>query len=231
MESQIEDADIPEDEATTVTNSSPLELANAEMAAMLVQLKPLAKDHAMLRRRINELAVFADRFYPNRKECKAKADTKYNSTPEEEIFFEHRKQYEFLMTIIAECRSHIADCVKPTSKETIVALAECTGNLRALEDKAAKRLEAMNDILASLRKYLADKEQKMIGLLHDRAQLVQAAMFHKDKMEIARNAIENSGDIKQRLATKYGMTLEQIDQMEAAQPALLQEMDAVKDAG
>ncbi len=233
MDAQPEDAESSEESEITVTDSSPLQLANAEMAAMFKQLKLLTNDHAMMRRRLHTLAIFADRKFPSGQVYKDKAQTAYNASPEEELFFEHRLHYEQLnasLTAAHTAMASLTDAGKSSSEYAKEVLA-CLRAIQDLEGRAEKRLEAMSDILEGLRKQLADKEAKMITLTHDRSQLVQAAMFHKDKMEIARDTIVASGDIKQRLATKYNLSVEEVEAMVNARPALLEEMDADKKAG
>ncbi len=85
----------------------------------------------------------------------------------------------------------------------------------------------MNTIMQGLRKQMSDKEDKIMTILHERAMLVVNQLQHKDRMELARDTSPTSADIKKRLAEKYGLTMDQLDVMIEAKPALLEEMDAV----
>lgn len=207
-----------------------LALAKPELKAMLEQLVPLARDHKALRGRLNRMAVFAERTLPD-KSVRPVTNVNWNATPEEELFYEHRKHYDLLSRSAVVIHEAIEGLTKPStlksSAEYMEQYLQLTKDVKDIETKALKRIDAMNEILVGLREQLADKERKMMTILHDRSMLVQQAMMHRDKMEVARDN-NSTGDIKTRLAAKYGLSLQDLEKMIEAKPALLEEMDAIR---
>lgn len=200
-------------------------LAENEIAEMNKEIKPLARDYKQLKERIESMAVFTDRSSA-KGALKERAKVEYLSTPEEELFFEHRRYYEELTATVQTLGTCLKN-IKPSS-DTIKDYGRLLNNIRVIEGKASKHLDEMRAILADLRKQLTDKEHKMIAILQERARLVQSAIQHKDKMELARDTAVPTGDLLQRLAMKYGTSVDDVKRMIAAKPALVEEMEAAQ---
>lgn len=206
-----------------------LALTEDAIKEMNQELRPLARECKRMKGRLEGMAVFAARLGPQGGNVKERAEIELESTPEEELFFQHRKYYENTTKLFETLRERVEE-MTIDSEEAAESCRKLTNMAQQLEQKANLHLKSMNEILVGLRKMIADKEAKMITITQERAKLMQAALQHADKMAVAREQ-RPTDDLVQNLAKKYGMTIEQVNDMVAAKPALTTEMEALKTEG
>ncbi len=180
------------------------------------------------RNRTRRLVTFASR--PARKVNGMPRDpskVQYNDRPEIELYLWHRDESMFLATAILRYREKL-DKVVATDEHALEAMAKALQSLDRLEEKRLKHVAAMEKILEVLGKEQANRETVMANLAKEAAKLAQAAAQHKDRMDLARegSTVEDADTIRMRLATKYNITPEQVDQMLSAKDVSGQDMSA-----
>jgi hypothetical protein len=181
------------------------------LAVMDLQIKSISKEYSGLRGRLQTMSIFADRTGGPRNAKRLKSDVEFDSSPEEQIFFEHRNEYGEIRAAVAKIKRQIDEGMgkEPDAK----ALNNALRTVRSLEKMASWHLDSMRSILIELRIRLADIEKKMIVVVQERDRMKQQASQHEDKMNLARKGtdVPNMNELKERLALKYGCSVEQVD--------------------
>jgi hypothetical protein len=130
---------------------------------------------------------------------------------EVELYFWHRDRVLHIEQRQQLAEQRLRDC-------PFEDLPKVMESLKRFEDQILKHVEMMEKILATSSKEISSQENLLAKLASDGAKIAQAAMEHRDKMELASKAaqIPTTAQLKERLAAKYGCTVEQVDAILAA---------------
>ncbi len=192
------------------------------------ELKSLARDHKRLKRRVDDLAIFENRVATNG-DVKQRSDIAFDSSPEEELLFKHRNIHTGYMARMVKFENQLSSVDKDgLDAKGLETLRKILHGMSLCESKANEQLERIGDILSGLRDQLDKKQKKMIEITHKRAELLQAALMHADKMQLTMQA--NSGDLLATLAKRYGVTIDEAREMVEAKPALTAEIENARSA-
>lgn len=191
-------------------------MAQNQIAEMTAEIAPLAEEYRDLKRRISEMAIFRDRTEiaaDASTKTRKRSDVQLYSSPEEEIFYEHRRHYETVETKKRELTEQM-EKVTP-SAEDVREYRDILRILNAMERDGKEHLEHMRAILADVRDRMKDVENKMIAITHERARLVSQMLQHKDKMEIARDGGREptTTELVERLAAKHGVPVSEVQDL------------------
>lgn len=140
----------------------------------------------------------------------------YGDRPEIELILYHRDQVLRLDKALRACEAIVetfnrSDEVLPPDEWK--HFSEALKQLTKLDAQRLMQTRALEDLLAGLTAELAGAEKIMANLAADAASLSQKATEHRDKMELANKsaAIPSSLELKQRLALKYNVPIDQVD--------------------
>ncbi len=216
-----------EEQVAPGTNT--LALAEDAIQDMNKSLKPLAREYRQMKERVDSLVIFHDRLPGPTATSGALAPKKClgadaNSTPEEELLFEHRALYEYVTTKKAELDGLVSRA--HADESDIDTLRKAANLLVQVEREAAGHLREIREILSGMRDRLESIEARMVTITHERAKMMQQALQHSDKMSLARDTAKPTGTMVENLARKYGMTIEQVNEMIASKPALTMEIES-----
>jgi hypothetical protein len=192
--------------------------ADDAIAEMTDEIKTLAKDHRKMKERLEQMAIFCKRTSA-KGGTKERAEVDYLSTPEEELFFEHRRLYEQQNELIQQMKEKIRE-IPGNRVGAAGEIWKILQKIQQFQNSSFHHLSEMKEILQQLREQLSAKEQRMITITQERARLMQSDAQHRDKMELARDGDKRPTitDLKQRLALKHNVPVEQIDQILQAKP-------------
>jgi hypothetical protein len=187
--------------------------------SMTNKLVTMVNGYAVDRNRIRNLVLFEER----RAEKNTRPISKVNNydRPEVELILYHRDRCRALDGAISQAELGIA-CAKKQIDESNIDYVQCLAaslsELSSLEAKKAKHLAAIENLLAQMTKEMSLQETIMARLAADAASLAQKASEHRDKMDLARKsgAIPTTAELKQRLALKYNVPIEQVEAVLAA---------------
>ncbi len=194
-----------------------LSLAENEISEMSAEIRPIAKEYKDLKKRLADFAIFADRVHSSGK-TKKRVAVVYDSSPEEEIFLQHRTHYDETMRAIRGLNATIEKIVP--DKDDLRLYLKMTHAVRLIEKDGAEHLQHMRKILESMRERQSDVERKMITIIQERARLAQAAMQHQDKMQLARGAnMPTTDELLAQLAEKYQVPIAEVQALLAAKNA------------
>ncbi len=180
--------------------------------SLLNRLVDMSNDYAHDRNRIRGLVLFEDRT-DGRPRLMSKVE--YADRPEIELLLQHRNEcrrlaskVEGLHTFIAQLQAEIEH-----DKSTLLAVANSLKTIAQLEAQKMAHFNAIETLLATLTKTMVTQESIMAKLTADAAAMTQKMTEHKDKMELANKAaaIPTTLELKQRLALKYNVPVEQVD--------------------
>ncbi len=140
--------------------------------------------------------------------------------PEIELIIHHSDRAARIEYLITNAEIAIESAKKQIEEEPsyIQAMGVALAELVRLENQRMRHISAIEDALATLAKECAATETIMARLAADAAHLSQKASEHHDKMDLARktSSIPSSSDLKQRLALKYNVPVEQVEALLAA---------------
>ncbi len=218
--------------ASGAPGANTLALAEDAIQDMNKSLKPLAREYRQMKERVDSLVIFHDRLPGPTATSGENAPKKCvgadaNASPEEELLFEHRALYEYVTHKKAELDGLISRAdADPREIET---LRKAANLLVQVEREAAGHLREIRELLEGMRGRLDAIEGRMITITHERSKMMQQALQHSDKMSLARDTARPTGTLVEGLAKKYGMSVEQVNEMIAAKPALTSEIEAQSD--
>jgi septal ring factor EnvC (AmiA/AmiB activator) len=138
-----------------------------------------------------------------------------NDLPQTELILYHRNEVRRLETTITSIRGFLEESI---AKKRLEGLLDCMQELTKWEAQRLKHLQMLEDLLEKWNDELAGKEANCAKLGVALATLSQKADEHRDKMELANKAaaIPTTAELKQRLALKYGVPVEQVESILAA---------------
>jgi septal ring factor EnvC (AmiA/AmiB activator) len=138
-----------------------------------------------------------------------------NDLPQTELILYHRNEVRRLETTITSIRGFLEESI---AKKRLEGLLDCMQELTKWEAQRLKHLQMLEDLLEKWNDELAGKEANCAKLGVALATLSQKADEHRDKMELANKAaaIPTTAELKQRLALKYGVPVEQVEAILAA---------------
>lgn len=182
---------------------------------MLNKLIDTIHDYAKDRRRVRQLVTFEKRTNEKGGEREI-SRVGYWDRPEIELYIKHRNDVLILDFSINKIQETLN--ANTFSPEDITAIS---ANLVELNRKKQWNIEAMEKILATLAKEQVSREAIIAKIASDAAKLVQSAVQHRDKMELASKVarIPTQNDLKAQLAEKYNVPIEQVDKIMGAKSA------------
>ncbi len=188
------------------------DLAEAELAEMGSEIKSLGKELKGIKKRLRDMAVFADRL-DQKGRIKKKSDTEFDTSPEEELMYKHRALYQETMAAKKDVLDRLTDVI-PNSAD-IRQYNQMVLALRGIELESNEHLGSMRDLLKDLRSREEKIEDRITNILQERSRLISQMVRHKDQMEVAKqgNDTPSTGELKERLALKYGISIEQVEKM------------------
>lgn len=196
--------------------------------SMANKLVVMVNGYAVDRNRARGLVLLADREAEKMSRPMSKVNT--YDRPEIELILHHRDCYLRFERLIVSAELAIESAKKQIidgTPEFIVALSTALGEIGRLEAQRTKHLTAMETILATLTKEMGTQEGIMARLAADAQHLAQKASEHRDKMDLARKSadIPTTGELKARLALKYGVPVEQVEAILAAKSVEAEQID------
>lgn len=182
--------------------------------SLVNRLLDMARDYAHDRNRVRGLVLFEERDYgtrPPRPISKVACDDR----PEIELILQHRTECMRIASgiFVAQEFITILQAQVTHDKSTIFALENCLKKIAVLETQRMAHFNAMETLLTALGKTMTAQEMIMARLAGEASSLTQKMTEHKDKMDLANKAaaIPTTMELKQRLAIKYGVPIEQVD--------------------
>lgn len=138
-----------------------------------------------------------------------------NDLPQVELILYHSREVLRLGKTITSIREFLQ---KKIAEDCIEGLLSCMEESTKWEAQRLKHLQMLETLLENWSDELAGKEANMSKLGVALATLSQKADEHRDKMELANKAaaIPTTAELKQRLALKYGVPVEQVESILAA---------------
>lgn len=209
MEAQSDEVLVPDDD----------EDLGKRTRSMTNKLVTMVNGYAVDRNRLRGLVLFEER----RAEKNTRPISRVNNydRPEVELILHHRDRCRAL-----EAHSQYAELAIASAKKQIdegnptylVALSQALQELARIENHRAKHVASIEGLLAQMTKEMGVQEALMARLAADAAALAQKASEHQDKMDLARktSAIPTTAELKQRLALKYGVPIDQVEAVLAA---------------
>lgn len=181
---------------------------------MFAKLAMVVNTYTGDRARNRGLVLFEDRENGNAPP-RPRSQVRANDTPQTELILYHRDHIRRLKQGIESLRTHLAEQIKIKSNE---GLLRCAEEVTKWEAQHLKHCQMLESLLDNQTDQLSGKESMMAKLASDQAYLTQKAAEHKDKMDLANktNAIPTTLELKQRLALKYGVPIEQVEAILAA---------------
>lgn len=194
------------------------DLAENEIAEMTGAIRTLAKDLKGIKASTKRMAIFADRTGKDGK-LKPKSQVELDTSPEEELLYEHRKLYEETVRVLPKVMESLESII-PDAKD-VRNYYHSLQLLRSMIGEAKDHLKEMAKIQLMQRQRESSLETKVIAVVEERAKMVARLLEHKDKMEIARKTSDapTTTQLNERLASKYGMSIEEVDKLIAAKQA------------
>ena len=197
----------------------------AECRKMCNKLVTVVQQYSADRTRLRNLVLFEDRAYGTK--TRERSAVLAHDRPEVELILYHREhvlRLERLTTTAQVAYDRmVARGDDNDAKTLIVALQE----MNRLEEKRLKHLQMLEDILADYSKELTSKESLAAKVVSDTAGLTQRMAEHRDKMSLANKhaQIPSNAELKERLALKYGVPVEQVDAILAAKTVEAETID------
>lgn len=191
-------------------------LAEAEIEEMAGEIKPLAKELKGLKKRIARMAIFCDRGEEGGK-MRRRSDVEIESSPEEEILYQHRRMYETTNNAATKLLERM-ESVTP-SPDDVRQYANMIRTLHQMEAESKEHLQDMRKILLDLRAREKDVETKIINITQERSRLMSQLLQHKDKMDLAREGADQSTpELIEMMAKKHNVTVDEIRALMHAKP-------------
>ncbi len=182
--------------------------------SMVSKLHVMVNGYAADRNRLRSLVLFETRL--SKGGVNPISTVAYSDRPEVELILFHRDQAARFVTLIDTATAVIKTWEK--SDEVLDGagfklMNECLAQIRDFETQRMKHILTLETLLANLTKEMGTQEALMVRAAADLASLAQKASEHKDKMDLANkaSAIPTAMDLKQRLALKYNVPIEQVD--------------------
>lgn len=193
------------------------DLAETEIQEMSGEIKSLAKELKGIKKRIKDMAIFADRTSGGK--LRKRSDVEMESSPEEELLYEHRRLYEETSTEFRKLLGEL-DQMRP-GPDDVRQYHHMMQILRGMNNETKEHLQDMRKIQMDLRARESAIEGRIINIVQERARLVARMLEHNDKMEIARKATEipTSAELQDRLAARYGVPVDQVQNLITAKQA------------
>jgi hypothetical protein len=167
---------------------------------------------------MERMAIFADRAGKGDK-LKPKSQVELESSPEEEMLYEHRKLYEQTQ----KAMNALLEKLEPITPEAedVRLYHHSIRMLQSMLSESKDHLTAMRQLQLDVRSRESDIEGRVIDIVQERARVVARLFEHRDKMDLARKGGDTLPDneLKVRLAAKYGVPLDQVERMIAAKQA------------
>lgn len=166
------------------------------------------------RTRMRGLVLFEEREHGPDK-TRLRSQVRNNDLPQTELILYHRNEVTRLAKTIVDMHGFLT---KRIADNEIEGLLSCMEELTKWEAQRLKHLQMLETLLENWSDELASKEANMSKLGVALATLTQKADEHRDKMELANKAaaIPTTAELKQRLALKYGVPVEQVESILAA---------------
>ncbi len=204
MSDQLPAADEPSEDAEIAKKTK----------SMVGKLLVMVNGYAADRNRLRSLVLFETRM--SGKGVNPVSSVAYSDRPEVELILFHRDKalsYEKLVEDVTELIEAQKKSDEVLDKDGFALMKECLIKVKDIDALQMKHVTALETLLASLTKEMGGQEALMARLAADAATLAQKASEHKDKMELAnkQSAIPSSMELKQRLALKYNVPIDQVD--------------------
>jgi septal ring factor EnvC (AmiA/AmiB activator) len=166
------------------------------------------------RNRARGLVLFEERGYGERGN-RPLSKVLNNDLPQTELILYHRNEVSRLEKTITSIRTFLEESI---AKKRMEGLLDCMQELTKWEAQRLKHLQMLETLLEKWNDELAGKEANCAKLGVALATLSQKADEHRDKMDLANKAaaIPTTAELKQRLALKYGVPVEQVEAILAA---------------
>ncbi len=166
------------------------------------------------RNRARGLVLFEEREY-GKNGTRPLSRVVNSDLPQTELILYHRDQVRRLEQTITGMHTYLQECI---AKKVMEGLLDCVQELTKWEAQRLKHLQMLESLLETWNDELAGKEANCAKLGVALATLSQKADEHRDKMDLANKAaaIPTTAELKQRLALKYGVPVEQVEAILAA---------------
>jgi hypothetical protein len=181
-------------------------MAEAEIAEMNGEIKTLAKELKGIKKRLKDMAIFDDR-----SPVKKRTNVQVDSTPEEELMYQHRLRYDETRRAAKELFEKL-DGVDPTTlgEGDAVRLQQMGRSLRSMESEASEHLKDMRALIGDLRAREKDIEAKMISIVQERTRLTAQLVQHRERMDAARGGEHSTPELIEALAQKHNVTPDEV---------------------
>ncbi len=188
--------------------------ALAEQAMkMLNRLVDMVAGYAKDRNRVRSLVLFAERKPRNGSPAVRKVSrAHWNDRPEVELLLTHRDTVLSINGLLKVAQKQMEVATDPSVADSIL------GRIAALEDDKHQAMKQITRILESIAGEQATREAMMVKLATDGARLAQAALHHQDKQDPEAKAGTNVEKLKERLARKYGVSVERVEELLSNDP-------------
>jgi hypothetical protein len=193
-------------------------MAEAEVAEMSAEIKTLGKELKSIKKRGSRMAIFADRTGKDGK-IKPRSQVELESSPEEEMLYEHRRLYEQTQKALTALLEKLEPLTP--SEDDVRLYHHSIRMLQSMLSESKDHLTAMRQLQVDVRNRESALEDRVIDIVQERSRAVARLMEHNDKMDLARKAGDALPDtaLKARLAAKYGVPVDQVERMIAAKQA------------
>ncbi len=193
-------------------------MAQSEIEEMSAEISSLAEERRGIRTRLDKMAIFADRTGKDGT-LRARTQTELESSPEEEVLYEHRRLYEQTQRGFNKLLERLEEVIPGPAD--VKAYYQSIHMLRSMILESKDHLKAMTAIQANLRNREGSLETKIIDIVSERARLMARMLEHNDKMDLARAGSDSATttDFNERLAVKYGVSVDQVDKLIASKEA------------
>lgn len=193
-------------------------LAETEIEEMTGEIKTLGKELKGIKKRIKDMAIFADRAGKDGK-LKKRTDVELESSPEEEILYEHRRLYERTTAAFTKLLDELDQL--HAGPDDVRQYHHMMQILRGMNNETKEHLQDMRKIQLDLRARESAIESRLINIVQERARMVARMLEHHDKMDIARKAVNSptSNQLNERLAARYGVPVDQVQNLITAKQA------------
>jgi hypothetical protein len=171
--------------------------------SMVGKLLVMVNGYAADRNRLRSLVLFETRM--SGKGVNPVSTVAYSDRPETELILFHRDKalaYEKLADEVNEIIATWKKSDEVLDKDGFATMKECLIKIKDIDALQMKHISALETLLASLTKEMGGQEALMARLAADAASLAQKA-----------TEIPTTMELKQRLALKYGCSIEEVDRV------------------